>query len=55
MSKGCNRKHLDVAHQCQKLEADKLNTGEGQLQVGDRVWLYVTAMKTGMARKLTSQ
>ena len=41
------RKHLDVAHQCQKREADKLNTGEGRLQIGDRVWLYVTAVRPG--------
>ena len=41
-------KHLDVAHQCQQQEADKLNTGEGQLQIGDRVWLY----ETGKTRKL---
>ena len=45
-------KHLDVAHQRQKQEADKLSTGEGQLQVGDRVWLYVPAVKTGTTRKL---
>ena len=44
------RKHLDVAHQRQKQEADKLSTGEGQLQVGDRVWLYVPAVKTGTTR-----
>ena len=48
------RKHLDVAHQRQKQEADKLSTGEGQLQVGDRVWLYVPAVKTGTTRKLAS-
>ena len=42
------RKHLDVPHQCQKQEADKLNTGEGQLQAGDGVWLY----ETGKTRKL---
>ena len=50
------RKHLDVPHQRQKQEADKLSIGEGQLQVGDtcRVWLYVPAVKTGTTRELAS-
>lgn len=45
---------LDAAHQCQNLSADQSSTGECQFQVGDIVWLYVPAVKSGLSRKLSS-
>ena len=48
------RQHLDAAHQRQKLSADRSSTGESTFQVGDIVWLYIPAVKTGLSRKLSS-
>ena len=48
------RQQLDAAHQRQKCSADKASTGECLFQVGDIVWLYVPAIKSGLSRKLSS-
>ena len=48
------RQQLDAAHQHQKCSADKSSTGECLFQVGDIVWLYVPAVKSGLSRKLSS-
>ena len=48
------RQQLDAAHQRQKLSGDKSSTGESQFQVGDIVWLYIPAVKSGLSRKLSS-
>ena len=47
------RKRLKAAHLKQKREADK-NSVEELFCVGDRVWLYVPAVKQGQSRKFSS-
>ena len=48
------RQQPDAAHQRQTLSADQTSTGESQFQVGDIVWLYVPAVKSGLSRRLSS-
>ena len=47
------RRKLNEAHQRNKFKYDEKVAG-GNLTVGDRVWLYVPAMKQGRTRKLSS-
>ena len=47
---------LDAAHQCQKCAVDKASTGDSLhvFQLGDIVWLYVPAIKSGLSKNLSS-
>ncbi len=47
------RQRLTAAHQRQKELSDRTSAG-CELKVGDRVWLYVPAVKVGRSRKLAS-
>ena len=47
------RKRLAAAHQKQKSAYDSKNRGES-FAVGDRVWLFVPALKRGRTKKLAS-
>ena len=47
------RQKLKEAHQRNKSKYDKKVTGNN-LSVGDRVWLYVPAVKQGRTRKVSS-
>ena len=47
------RKRLAAAHQKQKRAYDSKNRGESFV-VGDRVWLFVPAIRKGRTKKLAS-
>ena len=47
-------KQLDATHQSQKRSADASSTGKIQFQVGHVVWLFISAVKRGLSKKLSS-
>jgi len=48
------RQRISITQRRRKEYKDRTATASPQLQIGDRVWLYVPAVKTGRNRKLSS-
>ena len=48
------RNHLDLAHKRQKSHCHQGKFATEELRVGDRVWLFVPAVKAGRTKKLAS-